>query len=299
MKKIILLFISLFSLVNNLSSQHFTSNNGTTWHYEKRYAFSGNIDYFKITIAEDTVINSITCKKLVRNSAPACADRTTNFEYIYEDDSVVYFYDFERGEFQTLYNFNTLVNNSWEIIITTPMEDNDTITVKVNSIGTTTINGFDLKTLNVTYIANYYDNYSFDSKIIYGIGDTVYMFRLKPKLSLACDIDLADGLRCYDDTYFGSYSSGIRASCTYTGIINKAVDRTDAELYPMPANDFIKIKGIDYSEITSIELSDISGHQLKKITTEEISLSGILPGIYFIKIQLKNNKEVFEKIIVE
>ena len=298
MKKITLLLILFLSLEFNLFSQHFDSNIGTNWYYEKGYAFSGNKDYFNITSTKDTIINTITCKKLVSNSIPACGARRTINEYIYENDSIIYFYDFDRTEFQILYNFKTPVNGSWKSIITNPSADNDTIITTVTSKGFTTINSISLKTLFVTYSSNY-SVHTYTSQIIYGIGDIDYLFNLRPKYYAVCDIDYADGIRCHDDNYFGNYSSGLRASCKYIGRLIKQSTTLKAGLYPLLANHWIQLKGIETSEIVSLDLIDNSGHFIKSFPTKEIKIAGTKPGIYFLKIKLTNERELFEKIIIE
>lgn len=109
------------------------------------------------------------------------------------------------------------------------MYDNnlDTINVSIDSISPIVINGKSLKRLHVPYylLTEEYP-YSYNSIIIEKIGDIQYMFNYYPSASVACDGNYSAGLRCYQDSELGFYSTGIADSCDYIYIYMEKYSRS-------------------------------------------------------------------------
>ena len=155
---------------------------GAEWHYNERFAFSGDIDYIKFTSEKDTVIHGKSCKKITKRHKIYCFDRPDT-EFLYTSNDTVYFFDATFNEFQNLYIFNSAPNDSWIIKIKDEAQEIDTITISVDSVSTKQINEQNLKTLHVTYDKNdeiYPESYS--STIIEKIGDV----RLSKNLTTFC-----------------------------------------------------------------------------------------------------------------
>jgi hypothetical protein len=93
-----------------------------------------------------------------------------------------------------------------------PVIEIDTLIVTVDSSYISNINGYDLRTLDVTYKkkGEGYSSFPNPSKIIEKIGDIGYMFNWYPWNSIACDMNFTAGLRCYQDDELGLYSTGLR-----------------------------------------------------------------------------------------
>ena len=188
---------------------------GAEWYYNERFAFSGDIDFIKFTSEKDTVIHGKTCKKITKRHKIDCYDRPDT-EFLYSGNDTVYFFDPAFNEFQNLYVFNSAPNDSRIIKIKDETQEIDTITIRVDSVSTKQINGQNLKALHVTYDKNdeiYPETYS--STIIEKIGDVKYMFNWYPWSQIVCNANWTDGLRCYQDSEIGLYSTGIVDSCDY------------------------------------------------------------------------------------
>jgi hypothetical protein len=90
-------------------SAHAVSQNlapvGATWHYTMRYPFQPGESFFLIESVETVMLQGKECSKLVKNHTPGCFWQPKT-EYVYEEDSVVYFWSDIIDDFQILFDFN-------------------------------------------------------------------------------------------------------------------------------------------------------------------------------------------------
>jgi len=130
-----------------------------------------------------------------------------------------------------------------------------------------------------------YSSYDFDKETIseYDFNDPEYF---------------ENGDRSYlsnDHNYY------IKLNCPWSYSITKLVDpqssvETTTEItgtvYPNPASDFIKIDMNVSSMNSSIEIFDAYGKQVKSViyTGEEIDISSLTAGVYFVKTQIQSYK---------
>lgn len=271
---------------------------GAEWYYNERFAFSGDIDFIKFTSEKDTVINGKTCKKITKRHKIYCFGRPDT-EFLYTSNDTVFFFDTTFNEFQNLYVFNSAPNDSWTIKIKDEEQEIDTIRISVDSISTRQINGQNLKVLFVTYDKND-ENFpeSYSSTIIEKIGDVNYMFNWYPWSRMVCDANWTDGLRCYQDSEIGLYSTGIVESCDYiykwTGVnIEKQKERI--RVYPNPPNDYLLIETDIRTNLTA-ELHNLDGKILiSKLFNEntKLDLAGFIKGTYILTI--RNRNEIIEQ----
>lgn len=301
MKKIVLTVIMAISTIT-FYGQDFAPI-GTEWYYDEQRAFSGDINYIKFTSEKDTLIFGETCRKITKRHKIECNDRP-EIEYLFTRKDTVFFLDTIFNDFQILYDFNAIAADSWIIKIKDEEQDIDTLTITVDSVSTTQINGQDLKTLYVTYDKddeNMPDTYT--STIIEKIGDVKYMFNWYPWSNIACDGNYTSGLRCYQDSEIGLYSTEIVDSCDYVYIwtgIDDIESSDQFELFPNPAQDFVEIKAKDYSSYT-IDLFDLNGRVVKSYkaldSNLKIDISLINKGVYVIRLQNNNQIIGYKKII--
>jgi len=300
MSKIVLTVIIVISTIT-FYGQEFAPI-GAEWYYSELFAFSGNKNYIKFTAEKDTFIFGETCRKIIKRHKLECNDRP-RIEYLFSRNDTVFFLDTVFHEFQILYDFNATATDSWIIKLKAREQDIDTLTITVDSVSITQINAQDLKALYVTYNKNKTETYS--STIIEKIGDIKYLFNWNPWDNAACDGNFTNGVRCYQDADIGLYSTGIADSCDYTYIwtgIDNVEFKTQIELYPNPAYDFVEIKVSDLSEF-QIKLFDLNGRLLKSDKTFDSSykldLSEIAKGFYMILLQNKNQIIGYRKMIKE
>ncbi len=293
--KTILLLLLTFMITLNLKSQDFAPI-GAKWHYTEKFAFLGNISYLSIESIGDTLIKGKNCRILNNNGGLMCGYYSAK-DFVYCQDSVVYFYVPQIDSFQTLYNMKAKKDSSWTIIFGANISQNlDTLRVKVDSVSSVIINSISLKKLFVTYkpLNSTYPNFYYTGEIIEKIGNKTYLFNLYGLSGMACDGNYSEGLRCYQDTQFGFYSTGIADSCTYisVGIEEKNADK-EFELFPNPTRGNIQII-VDSEKNTTIELRNIIGqiiYSKEFYLQTQIDLEGFPNGFYFAT--LKYQDEIF------
>ena len=219
MKKTLIAFIIAFPSL--LFTQNFAPI-GAEWYYTEYHAFSQRITFLHIASVRDTVINGKNCSVLENNGGLAC-----NFynerDFVYEEDSIAYFYSPIVDDFQILYNLKAKKDSSWRVIYQVEDFLIDTLLVTVDSVRVVEINGFELLAFDVTYRSLNSDNPNsvYASTIVERIGDVYYLFHyLSMAEGIVCDGNYSGGLRCYMDNDFGFYSTGIADSCTYVYVTN-------------------------------------------------------------------------------
>lgn len=195
MRKLSLVTSSFFILLFLNSSAQIWSPPGATWYY----SYSSNLKegYVEIKYIGDTIIlgkgAKILQKKRYTYNFPGVYDTTLiGYEYTLIENNIVYYFRF--GQFYKLYDFNSFAGDKWVVAGYGLNGLCDTLQeIKVDSIGLTNINGFNLKYQRINTKLTVW---SLGSKLIERIGciDS-YMF---PELN-QCIVDLNEGgpLRCY------------------------------------------------------------------------------------------------------
>jgi hypothetical protein len=285
LKKIGKIIIVAFLFISSKSqAQHFGIQ-GSSWYYSRIYVVPGPTieEYINIASNGDTTIQGKLCNRLQINTPIMCGDgQATKFTY-YSNDSV-YFFEPAYNSFQLLYHINATIGDSWFIRVP-DMNEEDTISVHVNSTDIINLNGVSLKRLQVSYVTHFDNllNYSYDSEIIERIGDTRYLFNLFPEWSYTCDESYITGLRCYEDPSMPLYSTGLASTCdfqSYIGLEEQAIDQQI--IYPNPSSNVVYLSTVNDLEL-SYEIFDLLGHSmLNGRTTSEINISSLKSGSYLL-----------------
>lgn len=286
---------------------------GSIWHYTN-YETSAPypLGYLKIECLGDTVILGKTCRHLkktkVQSNGVSVSEKD---EFIYNSGDTVFIY-VPDDNFYILYNFNAQPGDTWT---TSAYDMYDDIYVEsthlVDSIATTIINGQSLKQLFVrttegylTFWQKYGSNQDL-ALITEKIGDSGYMF---PQNYGLWDIDLRIDLRCYSDSAFGEYNSGIVEDCEMLVSDTKEIlEDNKIEVFPNPANDEVRVSwNTSMLEIDSIlRITNLQGKVVKflLLTTpngiETISLTDIPAGSYYVSIGNAANNLTQKLIIIK
>lgn len=306
MKYLKILIILWIVLTNDVTFSQDFAPVGAEWYYTERFAWSGDIDYLMIKSIKDTVINGKPCKKL---DCDGVCWNPSGIQFIHYANDSLFFLDSKLDSFQLLSAFNAQIGDTWSILIKDYDETIDTMTIRVDSLDSVEINGNNLRVLNITYhLVDYYiDNsisqdYSYTSKIIELIGDVDYFFNFPTEMGLMCDANRSEGLRCYEDSNLGFYSTGIADSCTYTykptGVENN-IAKQEVKIYPNPTSDRVKLSGLDLNSIDKMELIDAWGriHPVDK-TSSTITLKGFDSGLYILRIYLGDKSTISHRLIL-
>jgi hypothetical protein len=305
MNKIISSCLFFYLLFSNISFAQYFGVEGSTWHYSKVNVadfMPGSLyeSYMQVTSSGDTTIHGKVCNRLVNSSPLMCSgEQGTKFTY-YANDSVFY-YEPAYDSFELLYDMNASQGESWYIRIP-DYNDEDTISVHVNFTDTVTINGLQLKRLQVSY-NTHFDNmtpFSYDSEIIERIGDTHYLFNLFPEWSYACDEAIVTGMRCYEDPNMPLYATAIANSCTFQSYIGLDEQQfTQRMAYPNPASNAVHLSIENGTDVT-YEIFDLLGNLVVKGQTySEIDISSLVSGSYILMVQDKGTLRTSKMQVVK
>ncbi len=239
----------------------------------------------------------------IHNGSVGCGYYRDKY-YVYYEDSIVYFYMNDLDNFQMLYNFKAKRDSSWTFVVRDIDFHNilDTVVVTVKNVRMITINNQKLKKLSVTYsYKNDESSFIYPSEIVETIGDLNYMFNIWYRF-IECDFySFSYGLRCYEDSNFGYYSTGIADSCTstYTRSVNDNALTKRVEIYPNPSNGLIYINAGLETDVT-VEIHNLMGikYIVKDFKSQiQIDISSLPNGLYFAIIKQEDNIIGIEKFI--
>ena len=303
MKNLAVIILCFFSIVSQAQTNDFAPI-GAKWYYTERYAFSGDIDYLSIESVKDTVIKGKTCHVLKNNGGLVCSYYSIE-DYVYTEDSVVYFYVSQIDTFQVLYNYKAQKGDSWKVVFqANPSDYLNSITVNVDSVSFINLNGTKLIKQFITQESiNGFDIFTYNCEIIEKIGDLNYLFNFQDISGLTCDANYSDGLRCYEDSSIYFNNNNIYPSCDYISLGKEHIIMNNSiEISPNPFQKTIFIK-FNNVRVSKIEIYNLIGftvfekNTLRYKNQIELDLSNLISGVYIAKITTLDNKIALKKIV--
>lgn len=281
---------------------------GATWYYSEEFAFSGDQSFAMVTSIGDTIIDGKNCRILEKTKTIGCNLRPYKEYFHLNNSSELFFYDEQFDGFQKLFDFEAKAGDSWNIYLSTELEADitDTVVYVIDSISQVQINGRMLREFHYRqeFTGPYYEGPS-TARYIEVIGPTVYFF---PWYIGYCDGNMIGGLRCYEDSEFGHYETGIVDSCDYTyewlGV--KTNNFTNTTVYPNPASFFLTIE-FDNPEFVNGQLIiyDNLGRVVNIVedifdSKIDLDVRQYEPGIYYFRLlNEEENQESRGKFLVE
>jgi hypothetical protein len=308
------IFLIFFISISQLHSQSNWCPSGSVWYYgfDTEY-FSG---YIKVEYVLDTIIQSVSCKKLQKTmySYNFVSQELNSYivgnEYTYAEDGKVFYYT--ANKFFTLYDFAAQPGDTWTVPGTKQYENCDsTGIVKVDSIGTIQIDGVQHRYICVSPAESYSEWGWRSVKIIENIGpverfaNNSYDFLFPVKLSfcgMALDEHIEGGFfRCYSNASGFDYASGIVAECDFIPTGEEEFRFSNiVSIHPNPFNRFTSIHmSINYKQ-GNVYVFNTEGRLINqfKLTGLEnsLDLSSFKSGIYMFVIEIDNQIQTFRSI---
>jgi len=269
------------------------------WRYN--FVTLGGRGYIKFSVVKDTVVDNINCKELnkrlyqINDFTGTQQNYSIGNEYTYDSNGVVFIWYY--GEFDTLYNFNALPGESWNVPGNSPVANvcNDVSKVQVVDTGHVTINGAYLKQLIVDYYYKNSGSFVVHDTIIERIG-TLAQYMLPWDLCLST-VDGNEGgeLRCYEDATVGEYKHNFFSDCSVTiGIEENELSR-QITIYPVPSDNILNV---DFNNLPQdnyhISITDCLGRTLIEATGNgtktSLNITNLSNGVYSIIIGNSHNQ---------
>lgn len=286
-------FLSLLSICSlKLSAQMEWAPVGAKWHYELPYNYGNAETYLKIESIGDTVINGISCKILEQ----VCVrDPYLNREYYtYKSNDIVWVYD--GDEFRVLYDFTVQPQGEWTAYGPSLYHTCDTVTnLVVEFEGYEEILGTSYRYVIVT-LPEFGWSFSIcgseQTKISEKFGSYGYMF---PQDICVIDAPYPCFLRCYEDSEFGFYSTGVSDSCTYEyGVGIKELQlANNIKVGPNPVSGILNIELIGLVDKSVFWIYSSTGKLIFNAAITDnytkIDMSTFSKGNYILKIYHEGN----------
>jgi len=291
----------LFLLCSGLSFAQNWAPNGAQWHYSYYGFFPGYVD---ITYTADTIIDGQASKELTKTYHGLGWDQsitsvTFGYEYTYEANGVVYLR--YQNQWDTLYNFNAQVGQSWRMAkqpFTNVATHNSRI--KILATGNLIINNETRKYL----VAEKCDSNNismgwFNDTLIENIGFLHDYLLPYDQFDGAVDGNEGGPFRCYSDNNFAIYKPNYLEVCDYIMGTTELEGSASFQVYPNPVSDQINIPETLIQEYNHYRILSSEGKLIQKgQTTEQIDVANLPAGNYTLLIESQTQKRYAKMLVV-
>ena len=291
----------LFLLFSGFSFGQNWAPNGAQWHYSYVGFFPGYVD---IAYTADTVIDGQAAKKLTKTYhglgwGMGITSSEIGAEYTYEANGVVYLR--YQNHWDTLYNFNAQVGESWRMakqpLINNIIPPNSRM--KVLSTGTMTINNEERNYFVIDRCDSNNMSFGFlQDTLIENIGFMRDYMLPYDQFDGAVDANEGGPLRCYAHSNFATYQPLFTEVCDYIMGINELNASASFQIYPNPVSDQVNIPAAYAIEFTAYSIYSTEGKLVQSgQTSEQIAVAKLPIGNYTLVIQNKTQNR-YAKVLV-
>ncbi|MFQ5446165.1 MAG: T9SS type A sorting domain-containing protein [Saprospiraceae bacterium] len=260
------------------------------------------IEVTEVEVVGDTLIQGQSCRIFKQNSGVVWWNGPCEGnQFMYGENGRVYFYNSANQSFDLLYDFTKEPGESWEVPLCEQLcYEPDTLTVTVDSVTFTEINGIQVKTQYVTYTSGPFTRYD---TIYNGIGSATQMYLVKEKCTTA-DQGITN-LRCYQSPVLGVFNF-LGEACdeiTATGEVDAATIRID--VFPNPVSGYLnfQLEGVPVLKKAVFRIMDVYGKTLRTLesttpqATQSVPVRDWPPGVYFLQYLEEGVVRVSEKFV--
>ena len=258
---------------------------GANWKYS--FFNFGSEGYTEIQYVGDTVINGQSAHILDKHLHAynhwigQSEVYDLGMEYTYENNGVVYLW--YENNWDTLYNFNASVGESWRMAKQPHLnfcDSNSLLTV--TAVGTKFINSISLNYLVLDFSVPF--GFTFSDTIVEKIGFIGSYMLPYDMCDGALDVNEGGVFRCYEDDNFTTYKPHYSGQCDFVVGIEENVLNTTLKIVPNPASNQIEIIG-ELASNTQFVLVDSFGKNWTVNRTNGIlDVSNLASGVYHLSI---------------
>ncbi len=290
---VLFLLFSGFSLAQNWAPA------GAQWHYSYYGFFPGYVD---IAYSGDTLIDGQITKKLSKTFhglgwGMDITSYSIGTEYTYEANGVVYLR--YQNQWDTLYNFNAQVGESWRMAkqpFANVAAQNSRL--KVIATGTKVINSSTLKYVKVEFVDPQMNPLGFADTIVENIGFIGSYFLPYDLFDGAVDGNEGGPFRCYSDNNFATYKPSYLEVCDYIMGTTELEGIASFQIFPNPVTDQINIPESLIQEYNHFRILSNEGKVIHQgQTTATLDVANLPAGNYTLLIESQTQKR-FAKVLV-
>ena len=269
------------------------------WYYEIENE-NGSITYQYLYQAGDTIVQDEPTHILVRINTLYDKDlhEEMTHEYIYERDGKIYWWNKTLEEFTVLYDFGAIEGDEWEIKV-----GNESLVMHVDW---TEIIEYEGRSCRLLHVSDVEDLFSGD--IVCGIGHLTSFF--PERLMDNGDGIRVEGLRCYwidDELVFKLGDEDCDAVYSEVHGVDEIGPSTGSgtagtlTIYPNPTDGVLFVQPLRATSLPAktYSITNLTGQTVLSgnITaeTQQIDVSGLPKGMYFISIGGETRKFVVNK----
>ncbi len=269
---------------------------GTQWNI-RSLSFTGPATSFSLKMEGNEVIDNLTYKKIYRTNNTSNQDWSFTGQYIREDATKkVYFKNGLNAEEELIYDFDLNLGDTFIISSFCSPDQNEIVVTNIDFI--TLNNGEERKRLKVEKVNNP-TNYFLPDYWIEGIG--THKGNVINPLRLFCGTDYLDDLLCFYENEELLYPENPNI-CFITTNTEALVTSSPISVFPNPFYEFLSIETADDgASLEQITLYTLKGKPVIQIqatkNTQQINLSDLPKGIYFLRLTTKEGYALSRKLI--
>lgn len=289
----------LFLLLSGFSFAQNWAPNGAQWHYSYYGFFPGYVD---IAYSGDTLIDGQVSKKLSKTFhglgwGMDITSYSIGTEYTYEANGVVYLR--YQNQWDTLYNFNAQVGESWRMAkqpFANVAPQNSRL--KVIATGTKVINSSTLKFVNVEFVDPQMNPLGFADTIVENIGFIGSYFLPYDMFDGAVDGNEGGPFRCFTAPNFATYKPIYLEVCDYIMSTTELEGNASFQIFPNPVSDQINIPESLIQQYNHYFILSNDGKVIQEgQTTTTLDVANLPAGNYTLLIESPTQKR-FAKVLV-
>jgi len=289
MKNPSIIILFLLSLIGEIKSQN-TIELNKQWNVVDYKVFTPNICTNLYSFRKDTVINSYEYLELYSKSDTTISNNWIPLEIFMREDSTNRIYVLENGIDKTLYDFNLVQNDTFQLNI--DFLDCELIVHQIDSVQL--INGELRKRIRLIRSddPNPEQPWYGYKDWIQGIGSSTSLHRYVE----SCFTDYPLDLLCYFEDEELMYSNPNNQGCFITPV-EEILTENQVFVYPNPTNNELNFSS-DY-EVLNTKIISLDGTlKLNENNKSRVNLRDIESGLYIVHIETSKGITI-KKVIVE